>query len=337
MSSALAKFKTVLVISILSLALHPALVQADTKLVYGLFWRGCEETCQGFQEYFSEAVIDARIEIRNAAQDHSKLPGFLQEARDAGADLILTWGTSATLGIIGTMDDVDDPRFNHTIPHVFTLVADPVGAQIVKSLEATGRENVTGTFNRVPEAVNINAIRAYVRDFRRLGLIVTPQERNSILKSIEIAALADPMEFELVSLELATTSAGIPDIEDIAVKIGELKSAGVDFIYLGSSSFLEENIDIFTNAAIEAGIPILSPYEATVRNSGALMSIAAGKRDTGRLAAQQAEKILVDGATPGDLPVAKMTDFAYVVNMDVARRLNLYPPVSILQIAETVN
>ena len=40
---------------------------------------------------------------------------------------------------------------------------------------------------------------------------------------------------------------------------------------------------------------------------------------------------------PGDIPVARMTQFAYVINMEVARKLNLYPPVRILQFAETVN
>jgi putative ABC transport system substrate-binding protein len=337
MLSGFVKLKTVLVIATLTLTLHPALAQEDTKLVYGFFWRGCEETCQGFQDYFSEAGIDAKIEIRDAAQDRSKLPGFLQEARDAGADLILTWGTTVTLGIIGTVDDVDDPEFNNDIPHVFTVVADPVGARVVVSLEATGRANVTGTFNRVPEAVNINAIRSYMPSFRRLGIIYTPHEKNSLLKRDEIAALAAPMGFELVAVELSGVAGGLPKTEDIAVKVGELKAASVDFIYLGSSTYLDEYRDIFTEAAVEAGIPILSPYERMVRNSGALMSIAARYTDVGRLAAQQAEKILVGGATPGDLPVEAMTDFAYVVNMGIAQRLNLYPPVSIMLFAETVN
>ncbi len=314
-----------------------AIVHADSKLVYGLFWRGCEETCQGFQDYFEEAGIEAEIVVRDAAQDREKLPGFLQEARDAGADLILTWGTSVTLGVAGKLVDGNNPQFNNDIPHVFTLVADPVGAGIVDSLAVTGRTNVTGTYNRVPEAVNIKAIRAYVPGFQKLGLIVTPHEKNSLLKSIEIAELAETMGFELVSLTLAANAGGLPNSGDIITKVEELSQAGVDFIYLGSSSFLEENIGIFATSATEAGIPILSPYEATVRNARALMSIAADNGDTGRLAAQQAERILVDGATPGDLPVVAMTDFAYVVNMEVARQLNLFPPVSILQVAETVN
>jgi len=32
-----------------------------------------------------------------------------------------------------------------------------------------------------------------------------------------------------------------------------------------------------------------------------------------------------------------MTDFAFVVDMEVARTLDLFPPLELLQIAETVN
>lgn len=337
MISALFICRHLLISLLVAIGLFAPAAGAETKLVYGIFWRGCEETCQGFQDYFAEAGIDARIEIRNAAQDRSKLPLFLDEARAAGADLILTWGTSVSVGILGTMDDVENPAFNNDIPHVFTVVADPVGARIVESLEKTGRANVTGTFNRVPESVNINAIRAYKPEFKRLGMICTPHEKNSALKCAEIAALAETMGFELVAVELSDPSGDVPDASRIPGKVLKLKDAGVDFIYLGSSTYLDAEKKVFTEAAIEAGLPILSPYETIVRDSGALMSIAARYYDVGHLAAKQAEKILVDGAVPGDLPIAAMTDFAYVVNMDVARRLNLFPPVAILQVAETVN
>jgi putative ABC transport system substrate-binding protein len=74
-----------------------------------------------------------------------------------------------------------------------------------------------------------------------------------------------------------------------------------------------------------------------VRESQALISVAARYYDVGRLAGGQAEKILVGGVAPGDLPVVRMTDFAVVINMDVARKLKLFPPLDLLQIAETVN
>ena len=74
-----------------------------------------------------------------------------------------------------------------------------------------------------------------------------------------------------------------------------------------------------------------------VHESQALISVAARYYEVGRLAGQQAEKILVGKIAPGDLPVWRMTNFAVVINMDVARKLKLFPPLDLLQVAETVN
>ncbi|MEQ9640180.1 MAG: hypothetical protein RIM84_09170 [Alphaproteobacteria bacterium] len=71
------------------------------------------------------------------------------------ADLVLTYGTSATLGIIGTKDNVDNRRFLFDLPVVFTMVADPFGTNVAESFARSGRANVAGTFNRVPETVNV--------------------------------------------------------------------------------------------------------------------------------------------------------------------------------------
>jgi len=317
------------------LATQSAYSQSDKKLIYAVFWRGCEELCDGLKDYVANN-IPADIVIRDADRDKSKLPGFLAEARSMKADIILTWGTSVTLGIAGTLDELNNPQFNNTIAQVFTGVADPVGARIITSLEKTGRNNVTGTFNRVPEAVNIATIRSYRPTFKRLGLLYNKNEPNSVLKKDELLTLAKKMNFEITAIELELGTNGKPNSSDIPVKLAKLKEANVDFIYLGSSSFLDVNRDIFTGSAVELGIPILSPYERLVRNSHALLSISARYYEIGILAGKQIAKILVEGKNPGDLPVARMTDFAYVINMDVARKLNLFPPVEILQFAETV-
>ncbi|MBO0334922.1 ABC transporter substrate-binding protein [Sneathiella sp. CAU 1612] len=310
---------------------------AASKLIYVALWRGCEEVCNGFQDYVSEKGLDTELVLRDAAQDKTKLPGFLKEAREMKADLILSWGTSVTLGIAGTLEDQDSPKFNNDIPQVFTVVADPVGARIIESLVNTGRRNITGTFNRVPEVVNINTIRSYKPTFKRLGLLYNTNEPNSLQKRDEIMALSKALDFDLVALELKLGNDGYPQVDDIQKKVVELKDRGVDFIYLGSSSFLRKNGAAFTGAAVENGIPVLSPYENLVRKSDALLSIAARYYDLGKLAGEQAEKILMDNKIPGDIPVLQMTDFAYVINMKVAQKLNLYPPVEILQFAETVN
>lgn len=300
-------------------------------------WRGCEDACRGFQDYLSEHGIDAEFILRDAGQKKGPLPEFLAEARAQDVDLILTWGTSVTRGIAGTLAERGNPALNHDIPNVFTIVADPVGAGIVDSLDHTGRPNVTGTYNRVPEEVTIETIRAYLPSFKRLGLLYNIDEKNSVLKREEVAALTGPMGFELIALELPPGDDGKPRVEDIAPKMAELKAAGVDFLYLGSSSFLRDHRDAVTGVAVENGIPVLSPYEQLVRESQALISVAARYYDVGRLAGGQAEKILVGGIAPGDLPVVRMTNFAVVINMETARKLKLFPPLDLLQVAETVN
>lgn len=67
------------------------------------------------------------------------------------------------------------------------------------------------------------------------------------------------------------------------------------------------------------------------------MSVSARYYQVGWLAGQLTGQILKEGKVPGALPVARMTEFAYVVNMAVARKLRLFPSVDILRFAETVN
>ncbi len=181
--------------------------------------------------------------------------------------------------------------------------------------------DVTGTCNRVPEQVNIETIRMYHPGFHHLGMLWNRNEENSVLKRIEMANLADEMGFEFTALELPLDDAGEPRIEDTEPKVAALEEAGANFIYIGSSSFLVANHGAFTGAAVENGLPVLSPYESLVRESQALISIAAHYYDTGRLAGALGQKILVEKVRPSDLPVARMTDFAFVINMDVAAKL----------------
>ncbi len=283
-----------------------------------------------------ESGIDAEITLQDAARKKEAIPGFLAEARAENTDLIVSWGTSVTLGIAGPINELDSPEFNHEIPQIFMIVADPVGAKIIKSLDETGRQNLTGTYNRVPEVVNIETIRDYLPHFKRLGLLYNTNEQNSVVKRDELQALSEESGFELIALEIPLGEDGNPLVGQIKPKMAELKAKGADFLYLGSSSFIQKNGDAVTAAAVENGIPVLSPYEGLVRNSQALMSVAARYYEVGRLAGQQAERIL-KGTKPGDLPVLQMTNFAVVINMDVAKKLQLFPPMDLLQVAETVN
>lgn len=324
-------------VALLAFALGGAAVAAE-RTVMIVTWTGCNAACQGVQEYLNESSeLAPRFLLRDADQRKDALPGFLAEAKAQRVDLIVTYGTSATLGIAGRLDESDRADLAPEIPKVFMIVADPVGSGLVRSLDDPGRPDLTGTYNRVPEKVNIETLRAYRPDFRRLGLLYHADERNSVVKRDELAALSQELGFELVAHELPLGPDGRPQPSDIAPQVLMLKRAGADFLYIGSSSFLRDHGDLLTSAAVASGLPVLSPYESVVRDAEALVSVAARYREVGRLAGAQAEKILLGKAKAGSLAVARMTNFAVVINMRVARKLRLFPPLELLQIAETVN
>lgn len=324
-------------IAICAMLMVGSSADAETKKIYAVTWEGeCEHSCQGFVETIQNSGFDAEVILRLAHQDKSKFAGFIEESRQLGADLVATYGTSVTLGILGRKADDGNPQYINGIPGVFWYVADPFGTGIADSFESSGRPHIAGTFNRVPEEVNIRTIRSIKPDFQHLGILYNGNERNSLIKVDEHRILSQEMEFEFTAIELDPENSGAPDPALIPIRMKELADAGVDFIYLGSSSYLRIHADEFTQAAVENGLPVLSPYEELVRENQALVSIAARAYDVGRTAAEQALKILRDGETPGDLPIARVTDFAYVVNMEVARKLGIFPPVEILQVAETI-
>jgi putative tryptophan/tyrosine transport system substrate-binding protein len=179
-------------------------------------------------------------------------------------------------------------------------------------------------------------MRAY-RPLRRVGLIYNTDELNARLKAEELRALAVEEGLELVELRIEPGADGKPSPEAIAPKVEEAAGEGVDFLYVASSSFLMAERDRLTAAALAAGLPLASAYEAMVVESQALLAVAARYYNVGRLAGFQAEQILLHGADPATMPIRGLDRFSYLVNMETARRLGLYPPLDVLRYAEIIN
>ncbi len=327
--------KLLMLLCLLSI-LPSRVLSEEHKQVYMVVWRGCEEACQGFINHVKANNLAVNVIVKDAARDKKKIPVLLDEIKKAKADLVVTWGTSVTLATVGTLGSAGEDTLK-TIPVVFMIVADPIGAKIIKSYQIPGRDNVTGVRNRVPEKINIKAIKTFLPTFKHLGLLYNPQEANSQLKAKELEKLAMKMQFKLSARPLTLTSTGEIDKEALNSQMAEFKQSQVDFVYLGSSSLIRKSGAMFTQAALDNQLPTLSPYEQLVRESNALFSVAAKYSDVGELAAHQMKEILFNKQAPSALPVLAVKKFAYVINMRVAKALDLYPSVNILQYAETIN
>lgn len=309
---------------------------ANPATVYMVVWRGCEDACLGFKSYIKNNNLPVNLIVRDVARDKTRIAHYLAEAKELKPDLVVTWGTSVSKGMIGTMGEFGSQTKLGDIPVMFMIVADPLGAGIISSYQSSGRAKVTGIRNRISEDVQIRAMREYF-SLTRMGVIYSEGELNSVLNTKKLHALSQEMGFELIekTYQLDANNTPLPGQFDQVME--EMADENVDVVYVGSSSYNLENKDEFTRAAVRHALPVASAYDVMVTESDGLIAVANKYYNVGRLAANQANKVLFEQSVPGDLPIAELSRFSMFINMDVARNLSLYPPIQLLRFAELIN
>lgn len=323
-----------LAISTLS-ALAPglALAQAAAKpyRIYMVTWRGATAVEKGFRDYLATRSIPVEYIARDAGQDAKRLPEFVEEIRRLKPDLVYTWGTSVTLGIVGPSSGGE--RFIGDIPAVFTLVASPVGAKIVPDLRSSQR-NVTGVFHIAPLATQLAAMRAYL-PFKKIGVLYNAAEQNSVVGVRDLKQLAGSDGFEVIERTFRRDAAGKPLAEGIAELVNELKQAGADWLYLGPDSYLLTKLSDVTAATSAVQLPTFASTEAAIESpAGVLAGLVSKYYSIGQFTAYKAEQILVQRQQPQDIPVETLKRFSFIVRMETARKIGVLPPVSLFNYAE---
>lgn len=303
--------------------------------IHMVVWRGCEEACQGFSRYFEDRGLPVEVVVTDVARKKALLPEVRAALIAERPDLVVTWGTSVSVEILGTIEEFGAQTALGDIPALFMIVADPLGSNLIESYEASGRPYLTGVRNRVPERVQLDLLFDYEKP-ERLAVINSPRELNSTLNTEVLRGLAGEMGFELIERLYTVPEGGTPDPAEIPRLMAEVRAAGADAVYVGSSSFNLEHAAEFTAAAVAEGLPVFSAYEAMVREADAVMAVANSYANVGKLAAGQAHKAVLEGATPGALPINALDRFSLFVNIAAARKIGLYPPLQLITLAEIV-
>lgn len=302
--------------------------------IYAITFRGMTDVERGFQEYFAARRIPVQITFRDLARDNSRMPGFLEEIRQTRPDLIYTWGTSVTLGVVGPHDAVDPARHITDIPVVFTLVAAPVLAKIVPDLKQP-RRNVTGVFHVAPTETQVRAMSSY-RPFKSIGMLYTPTEQNSVVVVDEVREIAKKQGFTVVARPFKLDDKKKVTSEGAADMIREMKEQKVDWLYLPPDSYLNTiTKSLVIPAANRNNLPTFASTEGLME-TGALMGLVARYHSIGQFTAYKAEQILVQKVPPARIPVETLTRFSLQVRMDVAELLKLQPPLPMFNYAELI-
>jgi putative ABC transport system substrate-binding protein len=300
--------------------------------IYAITFRGMTDVEKGFQDYFKERKISVEITFRDLARDSTRMPGFLDEIRRTKPDLIYTWGTSVTLGVVGSYDKVDTAKHITNIPVLFTLVAAPVLAKISRDLKSSGR-NVTGVYHVAPTEAQLRAMSNY-RPFKSVGILYTPTEQNSLVTLKEIKDVGLKMGFSVVERPLRLDENKKATGDGAAELVKEIKQAKADWLYLPPDSFLGTLAQkVVIPAAMEEKLPTFASTEQLME-AGSLAGLVSRYYSIGQFTAYKAEQILVKKTPVGQIPIETLKRFSYQIQLSVARNLDLLPPLPIFSYAE---
>ncbi len=302
-----------------------------TMVVY----RGCEQACQGFKDYWVDRKIPVEIEILDVQTDIKKIPGFIARVKASKPDLLVTWGTSVSLEMLGTIDHPNPAKYVTDIPALFMIASTPVGSGLVKSLSSPGR-NASGTLYIVPVDTQLNVARLYM-PFKRVGFILNPLENNSQVVLDELRAAQKKYGFELIERVVPLDQAGKPDASSLPGIVQSLAKEKIDFLYFAPDTFLLLNRAVITRTAVDLHLPVLATSESVVQEADALFGVVNHYYTVGQLTASKAELILTKKASPKYIPIVAPPGFSLVVNMRVATELKNYPPIRVLKVAEIVH
>ena len=302
--------------------------------IYAITFRGMTDVEKGFKEHFAARNIPVAITFRDLNRDPARLPEFIQEIRSTRPDLIYTWGTSVTLGVVGPFNATERSHYITDIPVVFTLVASPVLAKLTPDL-VSSRRNLTGVYHVAPTEAQIRTMASY-RPFEALGVLYTPTEQNSVVIIDEIRRLARNNKFTVVDRTFRLDANRKVTAEGAADLVRELKEAKAQWLYLPPDSFLGTKAqDVIIPAAMEIGLPTFASTEQLME-AGALAGLVSRYYSIGQFTAYKAEKILMDKIDPAAIPIETLKRFSFQIRMEAAERLKLPPPLPMLNYAELI-
>ena len=306
--------------------------QGDKKIIYTLL----EEDGQiekGFRDFLTRRGVAFHMIIRKFDANNDSGAEFVNEILRIKPDLIYTKGTIATTSIFGEYGDTTGDLYVSDIPGVFVLIAFPQESNVVHSLENSGRL-LTGIDFIAPLEAQLAAIKAY-RDFSRIAVIYDTNSISSLTNVDKLRTAAMDHNIKLIEIPMPTNDYGEPNSNLLPEVINHSKEMGADILYIGSDLFMINNADIYTAAAAKAGLATFSATQYPLLNSNALFGLIVDNYNLGKRTAILAEKILETKEVP--IKIEKYPVHKVWINMNTARKLNLYPPLDLISVSNFID
>ena len=262
---------------------------------------------------------NVRIDTRWATANSADIRRHAAELAALAPDVILAHGGSAVGPLL---------QATRTVPIVFAVAGDPVGAGFVDSLARPGG-NATGfmTTEYSIGAKWLELLKQITPGVTRAAVLRDPNQGSATSQFAAIQAVAPSLRVEVAPVGLRDTS----DIERAVAAFARAPNGGL-IVTAGAASTLHR--DLIITLAARHKLPAVYNERSFVA-AGGLISYGPDYIDQYRQAAGYVDRIL-KGEKSADLPVQAPTKYELVINLKTAKALGLTVPESVLARADEV-
>jgi ABC-type uncharacterized transport system substrate-binding protein len=281
-----------------------ARVAAFVERLYELGWREGE---------------NLRLDIRWNVQDPEHLRVDVANLVALAPDVVLATG-SITVGPL--------VQATRTLPIVFVIVPDPVGAGFVESLARPGG-NATGflQFEFSLSGKWLELLKEIAPDTTRVAVLRDPSLTAGVAQFAAIQIVAPAVRVELIPLNVGNAAG----IERAIASFAQTANSG---LIVTSSPVTAVHRDLIIKLAAQYQLPTVY-YERFLATAGGLISYGPDFVEQYRRGADYVDRIL-RGEKPADLPVQTPTKYEMVINLKTAQALGLTVPPALLVRADEV-
>ena len=274
---------------------------------------------QGLQQLGWRIGQNVQVDIRWATPDAEVIRKHATELAAQAPHVILAFGAST----VGPM-----LQATRTVPIVFPVAADPVGAGFVRSLARPGG-NATGfmSFEYGIGGKWLELLKEIAPKVTSVAVLRDP----AIASGIGIFGVMQAMA---ASLRMEVAQVNLRDPGEVERAVLEFAPAPTGGLILTASPLADSNRVMFAKLAAQHKLPAVY-YERVFATTGGLVSYGPDFVDQFRRSAEYVDRIL-KGEKPADLPVQAPTKYELVINLKTARALGLTVPPALLARADEV-
>jgi len=274
---------------------------------------------EGFLLGLAEAGLvegeDFTVLYQNAGFDDNICTQIGQNFSAKNVALMCGIATNAATACYAAAEDKD-------IPVVFNAISDPVEAKLDKG-------NVTGVSDKLPIAAQLELIRKCQPDAKKIGIIYTTSEPNSVSAIREYKALAPDYGFEIVDI-------GVTAQAEVTQAVDTILTKDVDCLSNLTDNNVVGVLDSILDKTGEAGIPVYGSEIEQVKK-GCVASAGIDYLKLGKQAGALAAKILKGEAKASQLPYETVTEFDIYVNSAAVTALGMTLPEEVTSSAIEVS